>query len=232
MLLFTAVFRGSTCAPIVTVTTTQTTSPCPNPPCDDPEIIRLCDGSTYSTALSPIAGPIQSPVQPFAPMPLIDPLQVPGWVLGYEDCMSLDIAIAMMPVAYLSSTARAERLDYDIELNAIIPKINVKDSLSYYWYMTESLIYNKDMQQYITVPCRDFRVDEIMALGTKTLNKRFYLNELRKKTDNEHYWQRDVEEFCLYCVVNYNSQQLFTKKMRIRVSGDNEYGWKLSIKGS
>jgi len=231
-----AVFRGSTCAPIVTITTTQTTSPCPDPPCDpDPEIIRLCDGSTYSTALrlsTPMAGPLRVPVQPFATSPLIDPLQAPGWVLGYEDCMSLDVVVVMQAVAYLSSTDRVERLDYDIELNAIIPRNNVKDSLSYYWFMRESLIYDRKLQQEITVPCRDYDIEWIIANGTKTLNNRFYLNDLRKKIDNEHYWQKEVQEYCLYCVVNYNNQQLFTKKTRIRVSGDNEYGWKLSIKGS
>ena len=231
-----AVFRGSSCGPIVTVTTTQTTQPCPNPPCDpDPEIIRLCDGSTYSTALRlsrPMAGPLQSPVQPLARMPLLDPLQAPGWVLGYEDCLSLDVAMQMMPLAYLSRSAGAERLDYDIELNALIPKNNITDSLSYYWLLTPGMVYDKKMQQERTKPCRDLSVDEIMASGTKTLDKRFYLNELRKKIDNEHYWQKDVEDFCLYCVVNYNNQQLFTKRMRIRVSGDDEYGWKLSIKGS
>ena len=138
----------------------------------------------------------------------------------------------MMPQAYLSSTDRVERLDYDLELNALIPKNNITDSLSYYWLLRTGIVYDNEMKQERTVPCRDLSVEEIMASGTKTLDKRFYLNELRKKIDNEHYWQKDVEDFCLYCVVNYNNQQLFTKRMRIRVSGDNEYGWKLSIKGS
>jgi hypothetical protein len=178
------------------------------------------------------AGPIQGPVQPAAPMLPLDPLQLPGWVLGYEDCMELEIVMQMMPVAYLSRNVGAERIDYDIELNAIIPKKNPKDSLSYYWLMEESLVYDYEMKQYITRPCKDLSIGYIMANGGKTLDKRFYLNDLRKKIDDEHYWQRDVEEFCLYCVVNYNNQQLLTKKMRIRVSGDDEYGWKFNIKGS
>jgi len=228
-----AVFRQSTCPPVTTVSTTIG-PPCPNPPCDpDPEIVRLCDGSTYSTGgLRAVAGPIQGPVQPAAPMLPLDPLQLPGWVLGYEDCMELEIVMQMMPVAYLSRNVGAERIDYDIELNAIIPKKNPKDSLSYYWLMEESLVYDYEMKQYITRPCKDLSIGYIMANGGKTLDKRFYLNDLRKKIDDEHYWQRDVEEFCLYCVVNYNNQQLLTKKMRIRVSGDDEYGWKFNIKGS
>ena len=227
-----AVFRGSIC-PITTISTTIG-PPCPNPPCDpDPEIIRLCDGSTYTSNVGQqMAGPpIPAPAQPAATLLPVGGAQADGWVLGYEDCMSLEVDIMMMPVVYLSSMDSAERLDYNIVLTPMISHPMKEEAVSYHWCMRYGEVYDKVMGQEVDVSCKDMTIQEVIAQGRKTLNKVFYLNNLKKKVDNEHYWKKNVESFCIYCVANYN-YYLLTKKIRIKVSGDNEYGWKLSIKGS
>ena len=123
-----------------------------------------------------------------------------------------------------------QRIDYDVEFNSI-STVNgslIKENQGvFYWKVDDGVSSYDSKGNPMTRPCPQ--------LEWASLNQRYsargaypfvFLNSYRDSTPTN--WSHNKEEYCVTLGVHINNQVMMVNK-RIRISGDNMYGWQLKM---